>query len=372
MNGKYYAAHIFRKNIYILAILKSEVSPMMVLEFLNQICETIKNYFSDFNEVILKENFVSIYQLLEEMIDNGEPLITEPSLLKDIIPPPTILSKVMSSVQIPTNLLTGKPNTLVPSKIPWRKEGIRYSGNEIFVDLLEELFITLESNDRLSNGYIKGKIMCDSKLSGMPEIRMIFRNGRVLEDHSTYFHPCVRYSKFLKDRVLSFIPPDGKFKLMDYCVEINNQQSLPIYVKPQFHIRDGEGKLDISVTVRKTGGKDVEDLALTIEFPNGVQNVKINSNSGTNRFDQTCKKLVWKIGSVDGGTSSKIHLLTSTFTNPNNVDLNEYEKFIKVNFKLNMFSMSGLKIDSLTIAENYGTYKGFRSVTKAAQYLIRL
>jgi len=28
---------------------------------------------------------------------------------------------------------------LTPSKIPWRREGIRYSGNEIFVDLSEEI-----------------------------------------------------------------------------------------------------------------------------------------------------------------------------------------------------------------------------------------
>ena len=35
------------------------------------------------------------------MVDNGDPSLTEISMLKSIIPPPTILTKVMNSVQIP-------------------------------------------------------------------------------------------------------------------------------------------------------------------------------------------------------------------------------------------------------------------------------
>jgi len=35
------------------------------------------------------------------MVDNGEPALTEPSMLKAIIPPPNILTKVMNTVQIP-------------------------------------------------------------------------------------------------------------------------------------------------------------------------------------------------------------------------------------------------------------------------------
>jgi len=50
----------------------------------------------------------------------------------------------------------------------------------------------------------------------MPEVRLTFKNSRVLEDQTTSFHSCVRYGKFLSDRILSFIPPDGRFKLMEY------------------------------------------------------------------------------------------------------------------------------------------------------------
>jgi len=357
LNGKYYAAHIFRNGVYLVAILKTEVLPIMVIEFLEHIYKTIESYFSGFNENIIKENFVTIYQLLEEMVDNGEPSLTETSMLKNIIPPPTILSKVMNTVQIPKNLITGK-TPLTPSKIPWRREGIKYTGNEIFIDLEEEINLIQEcGTDTISRGYIKGTLLCDSKLSGMPEVRLTFKNSRILEDQTTCFHPCVRYAKFLKDRVLSFIPPDGSFKLMEYMLDVSNHQTLPVYVKPQFFIRNGEGKLDVTVTVRKTNGKDVEDLRVNIGFPNNIQNIKINSITGVNRFDQDGKNVLWNIGNVMASPASQTFQLTASFTNPDNVNLNEYEKYITVKFKLNMYSFSGLRVDSLNVIENYTTYK---------------
>jgi len=372
LNGKYYAAHILRNGVYLVAILKSEVLPIMVIEFLEQIYTTINSYFGGFNENIIKEHFVTIYQILEEMVDNGEPALTEPSMLKAIIPPPNILTKVMNTVQIPKNLITNKA-PLIPSKIPWRREGIKYGGNEMFVDLTEELYIVQESgSESISRGFIKGSLMCDCKLSGMPEVRLTFKNSRVLEDQTTSFHSCVRYGKFLSDRILSFIPPDGRFKLMEYTLETSSNQNLPVYIKPQFIVRNGEGKLDVTVSVGKTNGKDVEDLLVTIAFPNNVQNLKINSITGVNRFDQEGKKVSWNIGNVVASAASQIFLLTASFSNPDNVDLNEYEKYITASFRINMYTFSGLKVDSLNVSENYTTYKGFRSVSRVGQYFLKL
>lgn len=44
---------------------------------------------------------VTVYELLEEMLDNGFPLATESNVLKEMIRPPTILRSVV-------NTLTGK------------------------------------------------------------------------------------------------------------------------------------------------------------------------------------------------------------------------------------------------------------------------
>lgn len=47
------------------------------------------------------DNVVTVYELLEEMLDNGFPLATESNVLKEMIKPPTMLRSVV-------NTLTGK------------------------------------------------------------------------------------------------------------------------------------------------------------------------------------------------------------------------------------------------------------------------
>lgn len=48
------------------------------------------------SEAALKDNFDVVYQLLEEMLDSGSPLTTEPNLLRDVVLPPSLLNKVLS------------------------------------------------------------------------------------------------------------------------------------------------------------------------------------------------------------------------------------------------------------------------------------
>ena len=43
---------------------------------------------------------------------------------------------------------------------------------------------------------------------------LIFSNPYLLDDVS--FHPCVRHQQWQVNKHISFIPPDGQFKLMSY------------------------------------------------------------------------------------------------------------------------------------------------------------
>ena len=63
---------------------------------------------------------------------------------------------------------------------------------------------------------IHGYIDCSVKLTGMPDLTMSFVNPRLFDDVS--FHPCVRYKKWESDRILSFVPPDGNFRLVSYHI----------------------------------------------------------------------------------------------------------------------------------------------------------
>jgi hypothetical protein len=47
---------------------------------------------------VIKDNVVVVYEVLEEMLDNGFPLATESNILKELIKPPTILRTVVNTI----------------------------------------------------------------------------------------------------------------------------------------------------------------------------------------------------------------------------------------------------------------------------------
>ncbi|KAJ3278244.1 AP-3 complex subunit mu-2 [Borealophlyctis nickersoniae] len=334
------------------------------------------DYFGPVSELVIKENFVIVYELLEEMLDYGNPYITDPSVLKDLIPPPSILSTVINAVSLGTNFGTKLPSGAM-SSIPWRSTGIKYTNNEIFVDLVEEVDAIIDRSGKLVTAEVRGEVQCNSRLSGMPELILSFLNHRVLEDCMVSFHPCVRYHRFEKERILSFVPPDGQFKLMDYNVSLTSAQTLPVYIKPTLFMRKGTGKLDISFQPRATGSKIVESAVVSVTLPSNVSSVKLNANLGQCSFDQMSKQLRWTLGKVSPEASvTGIPLLTGQlyFENSEEPQPNvQPVHTITVDFKINMHTCSGLRVDSLQLHhEPYKPYKGVRSVTKSGRYQIRV
>jgi AP-3 complex subunit mu len=134
------------------------------------------------------------------MMDNGFPLTTEPNVLKEMIPPPTILKKVMDSVSGPkyvadfplfpsspsthsyfSHLLSThcyfiiffffhRGNSALPkgtlSNVPWRKAGAKYNSNEIFLDIIEEIDVIVDSSGHAVSFEVQGEIQCNCRLSG--------------------------------------------------------------------------------------------------------------------------------------------------------------------------------------------------------------
>lgn len=71
---------------------------MKVIEFLHRVIEIMGDYFGgNVDEGAIKESFSLVYQLLEEMMDNGHPLTTEPNALKAMIQPPTTFVRLVNA-----------------------------------------------------------------------------------------------------------------------------------------------------------------------------------------------------------------------------------------------------------------------------------
>ena len=83
-------------RIHIICLLRCKSRDIFCL---GHFCQ--QDYFGECSEGVIKDNVVIVYELLEEMLDNGFPLATESNVLKEMIKPPTILRSVV-------NTLTGK------------------------------------------------------------------------------------------------------------------------------------------------------------------------------------------------------------------------------------------------------------------------
>lgn len=90
----------------------------------------------------------------------------------------------------------------------------------------------------------------------MPDLTLCFSNPRILDDVS--FHPCVRFKRWENEKILSFVPPDGNFRLISYHIDSLNSISIPVYVKHSIQFRDGSNsRFEVTIGPRAGLGKTV-------------------------------------------------------------------------------------------------------------------
>ncbi|KAF9179875.1 AP-3 complex subunit mu-2, partial [Haplosporangium sp. Z 27] len=365
---KYQLINIYRDGLTYLSPVTTEVDPIMVFEFLHRFSDIMLEYFGQVSETVIKENFVTVYQLLEEMMDDGFPLTTEPNALREIVPAPDILSKVITTIGATNSVSTRKmPHGM--SNLPWRKAGVKYTRNEIFFDIVEEIDAIVDSTGKAVSCEAHGTIQTNSRLSGMPDLTLSFVNPRLVDDCS--FHPSVRFNKWESDKVLSFVPPDGHFRLMSYRVNLPSQQNLPVQVKPSFNIGTNGAKFDITVSLRNTDGKPLENVVLTLPLQKSTSSVTAHCNVGQYMYDPVGKVLRWDIGKIV--PRERAPVLSGSFGLGTSSDATMNSGYnIGVEFLINSHSLSGLKVDVLKLFnEGYKPYKGVRTMTKAGRYQVR-
>ena len=103
-----------------MANVSQEAPPLFVLEFLQRIYDVFHSYFGEVTAATLKKHFSTVYQLLEELSDNGFPLITEPNALNSLIKPPSAAGRIMQFVA-GKSTVSETIGAAAMSVIPWRK-----------------------------------------------------------------------------------------------------------------------------------------------------------------------------------------------------------------------------------------------------------
>lgn len=211
---------------------------MSILLFLHRLVEVFTEYFRELEEESLRDNFVVVYELLDEMVDFGHPQTTEKNILKEY-PSSRPYCCQLTHHRPPTRYITqqsfqldtgpARPPSAITNAVSWRSEGIKYRKNEVFLDVVESLNLLVNANGSVVQSEILGAVKVRCYLSGMPELRLglndrvIFeqagrtgRTNKAVDLEDVKFHQCVRLAKFDADRTICFIPPDGDFELMSY------------------------------------------------------------------------------------------------------------------------------------------------------------
>jgi len=366
--------HIKRSNLWLAAVTKQNVNAAMVFEFLLKFVEVMQNYFGKISEENVKNNFVLIYELLDEIVDFGYPQNTDTGVLKTFITQQGVKSASKEEQAAITSQVTGQ--------IGWRREGIKYRRNELFLDVLEYVNLLMSPQGQVLSAHVAGKVVMKSYLSGMPECKFGINDkinmdtkGKSSEDTRSksaiaiddcQFHQCVKLSKFETEHAISFIPPDGEHELMRY--RTTKDISLPFRVIPL--VREvGRSKLEVKVVVKSSFKPSLlaQKIEIRIPTPLNTSGVQLICMKGKAKYKASENAIVWKIkrmgGMKESQISAEIELLqTDTkkkWTRPP----------ISMNFEV-PFAPSGFKVRYLKVFEPKLNYSD-HDVIKWVRYIGR-
>uniref|UniRef100_A0A8C2NSK7 MHD domain-containing protein n=1 Tax=Capra hircus TaxID=9925 RepID=A0A8C2NSK7_CAPHI len=325
---------IKHNNLYLVATSKKNACVSLVFSFLYKVVQVFSEYFKELEEESIRDNFVIIYELLDELMDFGYPQTTDSKILQEYI------------TQEGHKLETGapRPPATVTNAVSWRSEGIKYRKNEVFLDVIESVNLLVSANGNVLRSEIVGSIKMRVFLSGMPELRLGL-NDKVLFDNTgrgksksveledVKFHQC-------NDRTISFIPPDGEFELMSY--------RLNTHVKPLIWIesvieKHSHSRIEYMIKAksqfkRRSTANNVE---IHIPVPNDADSPKFKTTVGSVKWVPENSEIVWSIKSFPGG---KEYLMRAHFGLPSvEAEDKEGKPPISVKFEIPYFTTSGIQ-----------------------------
>ncbi|GJN79033.1 AP-3 complex subunit mu [Purpureocillium lilacinum] len=285
-------------NLLLLATSSTEIEPLLVLEFLHRIVDALEDFLgAPLLAVKIENNYDIVAQLLTEMCDAGTISTTEPNALREVVEIEGWVGKLLGSITLPGPLAA----------------------------------------------FANGTIAFTAKVSGVPDITLSLSgpSGRhnlagIVE--LPVFHPCVRLNRW-KERPgeLSFIPPDGRFILAGYEVDLlpftsgksgslsANNLKLPVNLDMKTGLGTAGSEFEVRLQVNKIFGSSssssggqlgrgsnssrlggphpgtpaaplLDDLKITIPLPDDVRNLSdIRPSRGDASFNPGERALEWHV-----------------------------------------------------------------------------
>jgi len=368
--------YIKHSNVYLLGVTQRNSNTSMLLSFLYRLVSVLQKYLQEVEEESIRDNFVIVYELLDEVMDYGYPQVTDSKILQEYI---TIEANKTS---LP---LARAPPPAVTGAVSWRSEGITYRKNEVFLDVVESVNLLVSANGTPIRSEIIGALKMRSFLSGMPELKLGLNDKLMFEAHGRHaskgktiemddikFHQCVRLARFDVDRTISFIPPDGEFELMSYRLSTQVRPLIWIeaVVEPYSHSRiEYMVKAKSQFKLRSTAN----NVEIRVPVPPDADTPKFRASAGSARYapEQDC--IVWTIKQFPG---QKEILLRAHFGLPSvtTADAVKPKAPITCKFDIPYFTVSGIQVRYLKVMEKsgYQALPWVRYITQNGDYHIRM
>ena len=193
----------------------------------------------------------------------------------------------------------------------------------------------------------------------------------VLDDCN--FHECVRLDDFEAQRLLSFVPPEGEFVVLNYRTA--GDFRAPFRVLPQIE-EATPYQLEIIVLVRSEipDTNYGSDVTITVPCPRNCTAASATAPSGSSAdYNATQRKLTFHVKKFQGGLELAFRAkitLSSICTAQTRKEIGP----VSMTFEIPMYNVSNLQVKYLRIAEasqNYNPYRWVRYVTRSSSYVCR-
>ena len=373
---------IKHQNIYLVAVGKRNINLAMTFSFLYKLRDILIDYFNILEEETVKDNFVLVYELLDEIMDHGYPQTTESKILKDFI----VIESNKKNIDNKNNQPINESNvtSTMTNIVSWRKDGIKYPNNEAYLDVIEKVDELIGQNGTVLSSQVLGSVIMRSYLSGMPTVTLGLNDKIVLENSGKdisnsvemddlKFHQCVDKKMFDNDRTIQFIPPDGEFELMSYRLDMQLKPLISVHVDIT---NKSETRIEYKVKA-KTNFKNrsvANNVSIFIPVPLDIQNATFKTTSGSVVYLSDREDLLWSIKKFEGQLELN---MTCNFQVPT-VRIDDTTKHLKrpiqVTFEIPYFTVSGLQVRYMKIIDknNYEAVPWVRYITKNGNYSIRI
>lgn len=367
-----YLLYVKHQNVYVMAATRKNANAMLIFVYLHKLVQVFTEYFKELEEESIRDNFVIIYELFDELMDYGYPQTTETKILQEYI---TQQSRKLEAAP--------RPPMAVTNAVNWRVEGIKYRKNEVFLDVIESVNLLVSSSGNVLRSEIVGAVKMRVFLTGMPELRLGLNDkvqfetsgraesrGKAVELEDIKFHQCVRLSRFENDRTISFIPPDGEFELMSY--RLSTQVKPLVWVESVIE-RHSHSRVEYLIKAKSNvkSRATAANVDIIVPVPSDADSPKFKATAGSVRYAPEQSAAIWTIKQLPAhkDVSMRAHFNLPSVSG----DEQESRPPIQVKFEIPYYTVSGLQVRYLKIIEKsgYQALPWVRYITQNGDYQIR-